>query len=230
VLAEGLTAARAIEDDRERVRVLTELAEQALPGPLLAEALRAVRAIDDDRERASALATLAGQLPDGERAAVLEEVLIEARTIEIDWERALVLTELARQALPGPLIAEVLKAVRTLEDDENRASALGALAAQLPEEERTDVLVEALASASRIVGAYDRAGQLARLAEQLVGLDGARAVAGEWPRIVPVLAARPRPDLLRDLSALAPLIASVGGRAGIEAALAATYDATRWFK
>ncbi len=61
LLAEALTSACSITDEKMRVQVLQMLAPK-LPAALLVEALSAARAITDEQVRARALRALAPQL------------------------------------------------------------------------------------------------------------------------------------------------------------------------
>jgi hypothetical protein len=77
VLAEALTATRAIEYEEHRVRALAALVPQ-LPVELQAAALAAVLAIENEGDRSDALAALAPHLP----APLLSEALNAAGDIE----------------------------------------------------------------------------------------------------------------------------------------------------
>jgi hypothetical protein len=119
---------------------------------------------------ATRLILLAEQLPENERAEVLEEALKTTRQIGQADERADKLISLAEQ-LPKEKRAEILiearEAVRNIINIDTRAKKLILIAGQLPEEERVPVLIEAREVARKIKDDGDRADRLIALVRLL---------------------------------------------------------------
>jgi hypothetical protein len=106
------------------------------------------------------------------------------------------LAELAAQAVAPP---EGIRHIRRV---------LAALAAHLPLQERCQVLAEALQGALQILDVEDRSDTLETLAPLLTGLPGP-VLSRLWTETLPVLAARRREGLFRDLCSLSPAIAAL---------------------
>jgi hypothetical protein len=113
-------------------------------------------------------------------------------------------------------------------DQTQRAEALGALAAHLPEPQRTQTLAEAL-QAARAIGHEDyRSSALAALAEQL-GTRPTSFLYPLWSQTLPLLASRTRRNLLSDLRALLPVIRQLGGSQSVAEVFLAIRDVGRWW-
>jgi hypothetical protein len=158
LLPETLRVAITFYSDDYRAQVLVALAA-CLPPDLLPQALAAARAIRDTDHRARVLATLAQRLPTHDDSAVLLESLttgsgFTAVMAAVPW-------------LPSESLNEVLAIARNLEKPKDRCQALTAVAARLPERERSAVLVEALSAACAVDFEWDRSTALGTLAPQL---------------------------------------------------------------
>ncbi|MDW8373907.1 MAG: AAA family ATPase [Planctomycetota bacterium] len=226
LLADALAAARTIDWEWSRAEALTALAPH-LPETLLPDALAAARAIRYEEPRAAALGALAPRLPEAERSAVLRKALAAARALDDAEDRAAALAALVPH-LPEALLPESLAAARALDDAETRAWALTALAPHLPEAERPAVLREALEAARAIDREEYRAAALAALAPHLAALPAPlryRCLA----ETLPLLARRPRPQLLADLRALMPLITVICGEEAAGEMFRAMQDVARWW-
>lgn len=121
LLAEGLVAAQAIENEWRRTEVLKALVPR-LTDDLLAEGLAATQTIKDEQRLVELLTALAPRLTNG----LFAKKLVEVREISDVWRQTRVLTTLAPY-LPDDLLAEGLVAVRTIRWESERAKALLAL-------------------------------------------------------------------------------------------------------
>ena len=121
-----------------------------LPETMMAQALAAARSIDESGPRANALVAVAAELSAKEKADLLGEALIAARSMEDDSYfkvDALIavgskLSEDERDLVQN----EAISAARSLDPD-GRATQLAALAVELDGPKRTQLLEEALATA-----------------------------------------------------------------------------------
>jgi hypothetical protein len=210
LLGEALTAVRAIAGKSSRAKALRSLAPH-LPAEehqsVLREALAAVRAIAHVSERAYALSSLAPHLPAEERQSVLHEALAAVRAIADEDDRAYALGSLAPH-LPE-LLGEALTAVRAIVHVSEFAYALSSLAPHLPAE----LWGEALTNVRAIGHEYYRAKALSSLAHPLATWLNQRdsLVYRIWVETLSVLAASPRPQFLRDLTALMPFLLALAG-------------------
>jgi hypothetical protein len=206
VLREALAAVRAIAHVSERAYALSSLAPH-LPAEerqsVLHEALAAVRAIADEDDRAYALGSLAPHLPE-----LLGEALTAVRAIAYEDDRAYALSSLAPH-LPAELLGEALTAVRAIVHVSEFAYALSSLAPHLPAE----LWGEALTNVRAIGHEYYRAKALSSLAHPLATWLNQRdsLVYRIWVETLSVLAASPRPQFLRDLTALMPFLLALAG-------------------
>ncbi|NEP64924.1 MAG: hypothetical protein F6K02_05570 [Moorea sp. SIO3A5] len=245
LLPEALDCARGISDESGRVYALVALAPhfpQVLP-----EALDCARGISDEKYRADALGALAPHFPD-----VLPEALDCGRRISDEFHRALALGNLAPH-LPDVLLPQALDCARGLSHQSHRAFALTALAPHFP-----DVLPQALDCARGISDKSDRALALVALAPHLPNvlpeaLDCARGIGDEknrahalqdliktltpssvdfpfWQQIIDSLASLTRPNFLKALPELAPLIIKFGGIEALRETVAAVDDVSRWWQ
>ncbi|GIV88399.1 MAG: hypothetical protein KatS3mg055_0917 [Chloroflexus sp.] len=230
VLHEALAAAQAIENDFARAEALAALAPHLPPdqqGPVLHEALAAAQAIADPAARARALAALAPHLP----PALLPEALTATQAIADPDDRARALAALAPHLPPdqqGPVLHEALAAAQAIEQEYYRAVVLAALARRLAE---VGYPHEALAAAQAIADPDDRARALAALAPRWVAWAASNRPAAydRWTETLRALSARPRPHLLADLRALAPVLAALGGAQAMVETFHAIQDGGRWW-
>lgn len=152
--------------ERARAEVLRVLALHQ-PAPerltLLREALEAAREIEIDSFRVEVLGLLAASFPESERLPVLREALHVALAIDYVGLQAFALRELA-QHLTEPLLGEAIDVAKNYRDADARAWALSALAAQLPNPERTLVLRKVLDGVRSMREGRWRAPLLARVA------------------------------------------------------------------
>jgi hypothetical protein len=222
VLGEALAAARAIANEVNWPEALMELAPHLSPD-LLGEVLVAARAIVDDR-RAGVLSGLVPHLPEEEQATVLGEALAAARAIQDEEHRAEVLSTLAPHLPPDQqllVLAEALAAARFIQNEEDRAEILHSLAPHLPEEQQGAVRAEALAAARFIQNEEARAEILHSLASHLA------SAPGLFYETLPILAARGRPALLSDLTALTPWLEALATPEELAAIVQSIVDVSR---
>ncbi len=233
ILPEALEAARAIPGEYSRAYALGSIAAH-LP-EILPEALEAARAIPGEYYRALALGSIAAHLPE-----ILPEALEAARTIPDEWDRTQALGSIAPH-LPETLLSQALEAARAIPDEYYRALALGSIAPHLPE----TLLSQALEAARAIPDEWHRAQALLSIAPYLPeilpeALEASRAIQSEyyhaeafsrllpilkpfyfdfsfWKKSLNVLAYLTRKDLLFGISALNPVIITLGGKEALAA-------------
>ncbi|HUX77182.1 MAG TPA: hypothetical protein VMY40_11135 [Anaerolineae bacterium] len=232
LLGEALVTAREIRWDQARAEVLGSLAPH-LPVPLqrqvVEEALAAARKIQRGEVRVEVLVGVALHLPEPLREQVLEEALAAAREIEYEGNCAKALRSLAPH-LSAELLEKALAAAREIEHEGGRADALSGLAPHLSAE----LLGQALTAAREIGDAQKRAQVLYDLAPNLTELSGSALMhlwLEDWDgaSLLHALAHRPRPHLLADLVALAPVIAAMGGEEALGEAFRAIQDVGHWW-
>ena len=233
ILPEALEATRTIPDEFDRAYALGSIAAH-LP-EILPEALEAARAIPGEYYRALALGSIAAHLPE-----ILPEALEAARTIPDEWDRTQALGSIAPH-LPETLLSQALEAARAIPDEYYRALALGSIAPHLPE----TLLSQALEAARAIPDEWHRAQALLSIAPYLPeilpeALEASRAIQSEyyhaeafsrllpilkpfyfdfsfWKKSLNVLAYLTRKDLLFGISALNPVIITLGGKEALAA-------------
>lgn len=98
----------------------------------------------------------------------------------------------------------------------------------LPKRWPPELLPEALSAAREIRNVGHRARAFSALAPRLAELPEAQAYP-LWAETLPVLAARTRKDLLRDLGALVPLITALGGEQALAETARVIQDVARWW-
>jgi hypothetical protein len=206
----AIVAARLPKAERKRV---------------LAEALALARSIRNGR-KAEGLAAVAPLLGGQQRSQVLGEALDAARMAEHGWDCARTLAALAPH-LPKPLQGKAVDVARAI-TGKWRAEALVALATHLPEAERPPILCEAFLAAPALDFAGERAGALASLASSRLRLSREQLYA-LWRSSLHALAVHPRPELLADLRALAPIEFALGGQEAIVESLHAIQAVSRWW-
>ena len=121
------------------------------------------------------------------------------------------------------MLPEALPIVRSIWDEYYRAKALIRLAVQLPE-----LLPEVLTAARSIEAESDRADALSSLALQLSQIQKT-ALFAHWRETLHILSVHTRPNLLRDISALTPVIFTLGGKEAVKDTAFAIQDVSRWW-
>ena len=115
---------------------------------------------------------------------------------------------------------------RLVDPRERKASALVHVAPHVPEASRTDILLEAWRLAPRGT-AWSGNALLKSMAPLLARLPRDRLL-GPWLSDL-VAASTHRSGVLRDLGALAPVIARLGGQAAVQETVTAVEDVARWW-
>jgi hypothetical protein len=139
---------------------------------------------------------------------ILPEALEAARAIQDESYHAYVLGKIAPH-LPD-ILPEALEAARAIQNEHSRAEALGEIVPHLPE----TLLSQALESARAIQDEKYRAEAFSRL---LPNLKPSYFDFSFWKESLDVLAYRTRKDLLKDISALSPIIIALGGKEALAA-------------
>src|SRR5208337_3794242 len=134
----------------------------------------------------------------------LNQALEAARAIGDEGSRVEALAALAPHLTP-PLLGPALEAARAIGDEVSRARALAALAPHL-----TPPLLGPALEAARAIGDEGRRSEaLAALAPHLVKLSPG-TLYPLWNATLQLAATRTRKDLLSDLRALVPVLATLG--------------------
>ena len=221
-LSQALEAARAIGDEESRAEVLAALAPHLTP-PLLGPALEAARAIGDEWWRARAWAVSAPHLT----PPLLGPALEAARAIGDEESRAEVLAVLAPHLTPperDQALSQALEAARAIGSEWWRAAALAAPAPHL-----TPPLLGPALEAARAIGSEEsRAEVLAAPAPLLVKLSPG-TLYPLWNAMLQLAATRTRKDLLSDLRALVPVLATLDGVEAVAETCRAIQDVGRWW-
>jgi hypothetical protein len=227
LLEEAVAVALAMRAASRRVEALTALAPY-LSGPLkgraLREALVAVKAMRSPSSKLRALTRLAPHLSEVLKGEVLQEALALVHNIGNERVRAEALVGLAPH-FPEPLLRKALAMTRNIEDRKQRAIMLTAAASRLAE---LGYPYEALGMVLEIEGEDDRVEALAMLASHLAQLPGETLVP-VWQKTLPTWATHTREDLLVDLRALVPAIATLGGTEAVVETFHAIQDVGRWW-
>jgi hypothetical protein len=153
--------------------------------------------------------------------------LVAARAFVSESPRAAALAALA-PCLTPPVLGAALEAAREIGSESGRAAALTALVPRFTTPERDQVLSEALAAARAIDDERSRAAALAALVPHLARLP-CQALYPLWKTTLHHSATRPRKDLLADLRALLPVIATLGGEEAVVETFRAIQDVGRWW-
>ncbi len=216
ILPEALAAARLIPYDTSRAQILSALAEK-LP-EILPEALAAARLIPYDTSRAQVLSALAEKFPE-----LLPKALAAARQIQDQEYRAQVLSTLAEKLTPE-ILPEAQAAARLIKSEYHRAQVLSAWADKFPE-----ILPEVLAVVRQIPTKWDRAQVLNALGDKLSQMPKTQLYP-LWQNTLHTLSLRTRPNLLSYITALTPVIFSLGGEEAIKNTAIAVEDVCRWWR
>jgi hypothetical protein len=154
-----------------------------LPKTMLPQALATARSIDERDRRVSALVAIAAELTGKEKADILREALIAARSMEDnDYFKVEALIAAGSELSEGDrdlVQNEAVFVARSFDPDE-RTSLLAALAVELDEPKRTQLLEEALAAARLNEDTESRAATLIGILNDLdLQEDETRRVAAE---------------------------------------------------
>ena len=219
----ALTVACNIQDDIHKVNALAGLAPY-LPKSMREKMLRE-EVLFHRRENWQVLAftELASHLPN----SLLEDALEVARKINFKWHKLKVMKVLT-QHQPA-LIEETLATARAIPIEEGQAQALAELAPYLPENIKCEVLSETLAIVQKISDKQSRAGILNILAPYIAEVNPTNLYS-LWCSTLHTLARRSRKDLLADISALTPVIVSLGGGEALEEISYAIQDIGQWWQ
>lgn len=164
-----LDAVRAIAADWVRADALTTIAVGLTDPTDLEHAADIARGITESGPRARALAAVAVRMAEPARTNVLDEALdtITSATRQ-PWDQMRALRAMAAEAAGSARQSRVINAALAITDGKLRWEALVAVADQLPEPTRTQVLEHA-ATAARAVSDWDRTQKLAAVAARLTG-------------------------------------------------------------
>ncbi len=228
LLTDLLTAVRAMSEGEWRAKALANLAPVLIEpqrSEVLEDALATARSIVDEGIRAHTLAVVAHFLPEARRDEILREALVAARATLDEELRKEALVTLAQQ-LPAPMVGQALDIARTIVRwDRMRGQALGALAARLAELGDIWTAVEI----AEAIGYTDaRTDTLAALAPHLAQLP-LESLQQLGQKLLTVLAAYARRDLLRDLPVLVPVLSTLGGREAIADTTRAILAVAEWW-
>jgi hypothetical protein len=231
LVQEVLTLLRSIRDRdtggeaNDAWAALAPVLPRVLNHEELQEALEVARSIINYDVRLNAMAKLALYLPEKlnsralkEAVGAAEEERIDARrNIPPDWLRDMI------PVLPKSLIDDVLDIIPNLLDQSDQAEILAPLVLHIPE--------PWLAGMIEIVQLKDdrlRVGVLQNLALVLTKLPPLTSYS-MWRELLHCSAKRIRQGLLMDLTALAPVIAMMGGTEAIEKISDAIPEVGRWW-
>jgi len=121
------------------------------------------------------------------------------------------------------ILSEALEAARAIPDETYQAEALVLIAPHLPE----TLLPEPLEGVLDIQSEYNHAEPFSRL---LPNLKSSYFDFSFWKKNLDVLAHRTRKDLLQDISALSPVIITLGGKEALAATALAIQEVGRQWK
>jgi hypothetical protein len=164
--SEALQAAQGIESDWGKASALEDLALK-LPDQFLPTITEAAWEIENQWARAEVLAKLTPRLQGEDQKRALEDAFASSQGIWDTGDRALTLARLLPMISDAQRLEEILREALELahltSDDEARASAIGGLIHWVKENERSELLAEAVDSASRVENDSNRAKALIKL-------------------------------------------------------------------
>jgi hypothetical protein len=219
LLREALQITEMINSEANQGRALEGLLPYLAKLGYPEDALKLMQVIKPENKRARALTRLASTLPWHLKRTVLER----ARLIEDEQVRSELLVDLALLD-PEQLLLEVLEIVGSIKDEKYQAKVLIELAPFLPEQ----LLQKVLEMAQVIDDANLRANVLSKLIPLLLRLPPA-TLYRLWSKTLRFLALRSRHNLLSDLSAIAPIIFSLGGIKAIMEISTAVLEVGYWW-
>ena len=227
VLDEALAVARVGYTEEQRAYALSCLAPhlpEALPKEVLGEILTAVRSSRQGMDRFHALNRLAPHCPHTVRLEVVSEALTAIYAIQgsdySDFDALGSLLPLLPEMLRREALDEALTRIRSFRLPGSHARALSSLASHLP----ITWLGELLTAAGSIENDYHnlhwRDLALRNLVKPLIAciLQSPELVYSSFVETLPVLASRPRPEFLRDITFLMPVILALAGDEAPQAA------------
>lgn len=243
-LGRAVELAQELDDAVEQIETLIQVAVQLAELGHVQDALSAVAQIRDPDRRVAGLAELVPHLKEPERGRSLAVALDSARRIETRSTRAHLLATLATSLPPtqrNDVVSEALESASGIEKEQERARVI-LMVAQILENESAGAqtedeavhrsqggtLIEALGLAKTSPSSSTRREGLASLSPDLSRLARSQLM-GLWQELLPVLAARPREELLPDLGALMPVISVLGGRTALMDTAQAVLDVGRWW-
>jgi hypothetical protein len=181
----------------------------------------------DEQKRGFELGKLVPLLDPEADAGWYRRFLDLAREMKDEHGRFLALLSLIPR-LPPDLLSGAWATARALSESVRRAAVLTEVARRLEGSDRRDALVEAYESADAIDNLDVRIDRLGALAPLLACLPAAD-LGILWRRFLHRSAARSRPCLLRELGALVPGLAALGGGSAVAEAFHAAEDVARWW-
>lgn len=221
---EALAAIREIEGGWLRGEALAALASH-LPPELVEDALSTIGNINDTDARVFSLARLSSHLdlPDEQKDKIISTAVVIAR--HGDWLCAYIIAKLMPKHFSAQEISSAedrLSGTRSV-----RGSLMAITEAEIERDEssRKTILISAIDDETFRFGYWDRV-----LSHWLHRIRRDSSVAHrEFSTVFHRLANRPRPQLLWDITALAPIIAALGGEAAAQEAWQAIQDVTAWW-
>ena len=226
---QALTIARRIPFENDRVRALCGLLPYlptAQQPAIIAEALANARAAEGTERQLAAFRLLLPHLAEQERTAVLKQALRLLGGIEEKYVRKSAVDSLAEYLSPD-VQREGLALVRKIRDEEAGLDLLSRLARALSDRKRARLLVTIV----HRYKFYTRKDSLRKLiaAWQASDFSGLESRSETWVTTLQLLSERDRALLIGELTALAPLIVHLGGRAAIGELFLAYRDVSNWW-
>ncbi len=211
VIQAGLVTVRTINDDENRVQMLTALAPH-LTGELIKEGLVAAEAIENEHHRALALRTLAPLLSSDLALSGLAVVQVVKHRVEM------------LKSLVPYLPDNLFQVAQAIDDARYRAMALAILVPHLNDATREQALAAWLAAALIINDDESRMGELTALIPHLAGATRERAIEA-W--LFTVRSCQPEWYLVRQFADLAPHLTGEYLAAGLAAAETINHEELR---
>jgi hypothetical protein len=210
-------------DAATRTAILSELAAR-LSAAEHCELLAQARQLDDARQRVSALTSLASHLSKQDKIIALNDAITSLPQLTEEKERADALQRLI-PLLSLELAREGVKVAAAMADPKSCAEAMKALAAALPEPERTDALRAGLLAALRIRWRPER---LTIVQELITSIPEDRLIQ-LWTEFLHTAAAQPRSGLVGDLADFTPFMCKVAGARAANSVFTAIATVGRWW-
>ncbi len=226
---QALDAIEMINFGDDKGKALERIAEY-LPANLLRRGLELASSLPISNVRIKAMIQLADHLPtpqkDDLQLQALESFLKDQERIwDGDWGFVF-----GKCSCPvsEDLALKALGIARAITERDKRARALTALAPRLPTSRQEEVYREAVVTALAVSFTETRAQVLAILMPHLSTLPE-ETILDIWHESLPIMANKGRPALLSDLEAFACIIARVGDREAIKAAVEAIQNVGKWW-
>jgi hypothetical protein len=227
LLRKALEVARGVEAHSGRPTALAGLAQSAsLPSSeqqeIAREALSIAQSIPDERERREELVWLSRYLPE----AQLPKVFLAVQKLTALSEQTNAWKAMAPY-LPERVLEQALQAVERMTEPGPRERALAALVPRIPRE----LLVQALLHTTKVVGDESaRMEIIAALAPRAADFPSDELRTDLLRKALRVPQTRTRPDLLKYLGQLVPLLELVGGKDALVELCDAIDDVARWWR